>query len=122
MSTAIHVRYPWVGQGEATSALLATSIRRSPTAPLEFVRRGAEALECWRDGMSAAEGQEAIARTLEDLLRAMGMPTRVSQLQFPRADIPVIAGETVKNFNANPGARSEDERTATSIALMEAAW
>ena len=122
VSTAIHVRYPWVGQGEATSALLATSIRRSPTAPLEFVRRGAEALECWRDGMSAAEGQEAIARALEDLLRAMGMPTRVSQLQFPRADIPVIAGETVKNFNANPGARSEDERTAASVALMEAAW
>ena len=106
VSTAIHVRYPWVGQGEATSALLATSIRRSPTAPLEFVRRGAEALECWQDGMSAAAGQEAIARALEDLLRAMGMPVRVSQLQFPRADIPVIAGETVKNFNANPGARS----------------
>ena len=122
VSTAIHVRYPWVGQGEATAALLATSIRRSPTAPLEFVRRGAAALECWRDGMSAAEGQEAIARALEDLLRAMGMPTRVSPLQFPRGDIPIIAGETVKNFNANPGARSADERIAASIALMEAAW
>jgi hypothetical protein len=47
VSTAIHVRYPWVGQGEATSVLLAASIRRSPTAPLEFVRRGADALECW---------------------------------------------------------------------------
>jgi alcohol dehydrogenase class IV len=122
VSTAIHVRYPWVGQGEATSALLATSIRRSPAAPLEFVRRGAEALECWQDGMSAAEGQEAIARALEELLRAMGMPTRVSELQFSREDIPIIAAETAKNFNANAGARSEDERIATSIALMEAAW
>jgi alcohol dehydrogenase class IV len=122
VSTAIHVRYPWVGQGEATSALLATSIRRSPTAPLEWVRRGAEALECWRDGMSAAEGQEATARALEELMRAMGMPTRVSELQVPHQDIPIIAGETVKNFNANPGARSEDERIAASIALMEAAW
>jgi alcohol dehydrogenase class IV len=122
VSTAIHVRYPWVGQGEATSALLAASIRRSPTAPLEWVRRGAEALECWQDGMGAAEGQEAIARALEKLMRAMGMPTRVSELQFPRDDIPVIADETVKNFNANPGARSEDERIAASVALMEAAW
>jgi alcohol dehydrogenase class IV len=122
VSTAIHVRYPWVGQGEATSAFLATSIRRSPTAPLELVRRGAEALECWQDGMSAAEGQEAIARALEELMRAMGMPTRVSELQFPHEDIPIIAGETVKNFNANPGARSEHERIAASIALMEAAW
>ena len=122
VSTAIHVRYPWVGQGEATSALLATSIRRSPTAPLEWVRRGAEALECWQDGMGATEGQEAIARALEELMRVMGMPTRVSELQFPREDIPVIADETVKNFNANPGARSEDERIAASVALMEAAW
>jgi alcohol dehydrogenase class IV len=122
VSTAIHVRYPWVGQGEATSVLLAASIRRSPRAPLEFVRRGAQALECWQDGMSAAEGQEAIARALEELLRAVGMPTRVSELRFPHEDIPIIAGETVKNFNANPGARSQNERIATSIALMEAAW
>ena len=122
VSTAIHVRYPWVGQGEVASALLATSVRRSPTAPLEFVRHGAEVLECWRDGMNAAEGQEAIARALEGLMREMGMPTRVSRLEFPREDIPIIAGETVKNFNANPGARSEDERLAKSIALMEAAW
>jgi alcohol dehydrogenase class IV len=122
VSTAIHVRYPRVGQGEATSALLATSIRRSPTAPLEFIRRGATALECWRDGMSAAEGQEAIARALQELIRAMGMPTRISELQFPYQDIPIIAAETVKNFNANPGARSQDERIASSIALMQAAW
>jgi alcohol dehydrogenase class IV len=122
VSTAIHVRYPHVGQGEATSALLAASIRRSPTAPLEFVRRGAQALDCWRDGMSAAEGQEAIARALAELLAAMGMPARVCELRFPRADIPVIAGETARNFNANAGARSEGERVAASAALLEAAW
>lgn len=121
-STAIHVRYPWVGQGEATSALLATSIRRSPPASPEFVRRGAEALQCWQDGMSAAAGQEAIARTLEELMRAMGMPTRVSELQFPYGEIPIIARETVRNFNANAGVRAEDEQIATSIALLEAAW
>jgi alcohol dehydrogenase class IV len=122
VSTAIHVRYPWVGQGEATSVLLAASIRRSPTAPLEWVRRGAEALDCWQDGMSAAEGQEAIARALEQLLQTMGMPVRVSELNIPREDLPVIAAETVQNFNANPGARSQDQRIAASIALMEAAW
>jgi len=122
VSTAIHVRYPQVGQGEATAALLATSIRRSPTAPLAFVRRGAEALDCWQEGMSAAEGQEAIARTLEELLRATGMPSRLSGLEFPRADIPAIAAQTARNFNANAGARSEDERIAASVALMEAAW
>jgi alcohol dehydrogenase class IV len=122
VSTALHVRYPWVGQGEATSVLLATSIRNSPTASLEFVRRGAEALDCWRDGMSAAEGQEAIARALEELLRGVGIPIRLSELRFPREDIPSIADQTVSNFNANRGLRSPRERIAAAIALMEAAW
>ena len=72
--------------------------------------------------MSAAEGQEAIAHALEELMRAMGMPTRVSELRFPQGDIPIIASETVKNFNANAGVRSENEQIASSIALIEAAW
>lgn len=122
IATALHVRYPTVGQGEASSVLAATAIRRSPTASLEFVRRAAEALGCWRDSMSAAQGQDATAEALEDLLRDIGMPTRVSELGFSRADIPDIAGETVRNFNADPAAGSTDVRIAASIALLEAAW
>jgi alcohol dehydrogenase class IV len=122
ISTAIHVRYPDVGQGEANGALLAASIRNSPTASLEFVKRGAAALGCWREGMSAAAGQEAIAVTLEGLLRRIRMPTRVSELGFPREDIQAIARETVINFNANSGVRSDQARIDASIALLEAAW
>jgi alcohol dehydrogenase class IV len=122
ISTAIHVRYPNVGQGEATAALLTTCIRTSPPAPIDYVQRGAEALGCWHAGMSAEEGQEAIADTLDSLLRSIGMPTRVSELGFPREDIPAISAETVANFNANAETRSDDARIAASMALLEAAW
>ena len=38
------------------------------------------------------------------------------------ASAVAIAAETARNFNANAGPRSEDERIAASVALMEAAW
>lgn len=122
LATAIHVRYPWIGQGEATAALAAASVRRSPTAPEDFVRHAAQMLGCWREGMSAAEGQETVAATLESLLRGVGMPTRVAELGLPDGDIPAIAAETVRNFNANPGARSPEQQIAAAAALLRAAW
>lgn len=122
LSTALHVRYPQVGQGEATSVLTSTAIRRSPTAAIEVIRRGAEALGCWQDGLSAREGQERIAATLDDVLSGAGMPTRVSQLGIARADLPDIARDTVRNFNANAGERSDGDRIAQSLALLDAAW
>lgn len=122
VSTAIHVRYPTIGQGEATAAVVAASIRNSPTAPLDFVLHAADTLGCWRDDMSAADGQEAIASTIERLLRQMRMPTRVSELGFPFDDIPAVAAETVVNFNANSGLRSREDRIAASTALLRAAW
>lgn len=122
VSTALHVRYPHVGQGEASSVLTATAIRRSPTAPLDIVRRGACALGCWREDLTAEQGQELIAATLDDVLQSAGMPTRVRQLGIARADIPHIAADTVRNFNANAGARSDEARIEESMALLEAAW
>jgi alcohol dehydrogenase class IV len=122
IATALHVRYPDVGQGEAGSVLAATAIRRSPTAPIEFVRRAAVALGCWGESMSAAQGQDAVATALEDLLHDIGMPTRVSQLGFAREDIPSIAEQTVRNCNADPAAGSVDARIAASVELLQAAW
>jgi hypothetical protein len=50
------------------------------------------------------------------------MPTRLGQLGIPRGDLRSIADETVKNFNANAGARSAEERTAGALRLLEAAY
>ena len=50
------------------------------------------------------------------------MPTRLSQLNIPRDDLPAIAAETVKNFNANAGARSPNDQIEDALRLLEAAY
>ena len=50
------------------------------------------------------------------------MPTALRQLDIPRDDLRNIAAETVKNFNANAGARAPDAQIADALALLEAAY
>jgi hypothetical protein len=50
------------------------------------------------------------------------MPTRVEELGIPREDLVNIARQTVKNFNANAGARSEDQQIGHALHILEAAW
>jgi alcohol dehydrogenase class IV len=100
VSTALHVRYPHVGQGESTSVVHAAKIRLSDTVDARSARQVAEALEVWRDGMDARQAALAVADMLEALYTRMGVPTRLRQLQIPHDDLRNIANETVKNFNA----------------------
>ena len=53
VSTALHVRYPHVGQGESTSVVHAAKIRLSESVDARSARQVAGALEVWRDGMDA---------------------------------------------------------------------
>ena len=39
-----------------------------------------------------------------------------------RSDLRGIAAETVKNFNANAGVRSAEDRIADAVRLLEAAF
>jgi hypothetical protein len=43
-------------------------------------------------------------------------------MNIPRSAIPLIAAQTVKNFNANAGVRSDGERIAAAQRLLEAAY
>ena len=122
ISTALHVRYPHVGQGESTSAVHAAKIRLSENTDMESARRAAEAMEVWRDSMHARDAALAVADRLEGLYTRLGMPTRLRQLAIPRADLPAIARETVKNFNANAWARSAGDQIADALRLLEAAY
>ena len=36
------------------------------------------------------------------------MPARIRDIDIPRADLPLLAKDTMKNFNANPGDRPGD--------------
>jgi alcohol dehydrogenase class IV len=122
VSTALHVRYPHVGQGEATSVVHAAKIRISEPFDLPSARQVAEVLGVWRDGMEAQHAALAVADALEALYTRVGVPTRLRQLDIPREDLHDIANETVKNFNANAGMRSPNEQISDAMRLLEVAY
>jgi alcohol dehydrogenase class IV len=122
ISTALHVRYPHVGQGESTSVVHATKIRLSEEVGAQAAKQVAEALEVWRDGMDARQAALAVADKLETVYSRVGVPTRLRQIEIPREDLQTIADETVKNFNFNPGLRSVQDQIRDSLRLLEAAY
>jgi alcohol dehydrogenase class IV len=121
LATALHLRYDHVWQGEATSAVMPTVTRHTPRQDIDSGARIAEGLGVWRDGMSAVDTAAATADALEALYRSVGMPTRVSELRIPEADLPLLARDTLKNFNANPGVRPEGY-VEEMLRLLKAAW
>jgi alcohol dehydrogenase class IV len=122
VSTALHVRYPHVGQGESTSVVHAPRIRLSEAVDARSARQVAEALGVWRDGMDGRQAALAVADTLESVYSRIGVPTRLRQLDIPREDLRHIADETVKNFNANAGMRAPEDQIADALRLLEAAY
>ncbi len=122
VSTALHVRYPHVGQGESTSVVHAAKIRLSETVDVRSARQVAEAIGVWREGMDGRQAALAVADALEELYARIGVPTRLRQLGIPQDDLRHIAGETVKNFNANAGLRSAEDQVQDALRLLEAAY
>ena len=122
VSTALHVRYPHVGQGESTSVVHVPKIRLSTQVEPRSARQVSEVLGVWHDNMDAGQAALAVADMLEALYTHVGMPTRLRQLNIPRHDLTAIASETVKNFNANAGVRSAQEQIANALQLLEAAY
>jgi len=122
ISTALHVRYPHVGQGESTSVVHATKIRLSQQIDPRAARQVAEALEVWHGNMDTRQAALAIADRLEDFYTRVGVPTKLRQIAVPKEDFQTIANETVKNFNFNPGERSAADQIADALLLLEAAY
>jgi alcohol dehydrogenase class IV len=121
LATALHIRYDHVRQGEATAAVMPTVTRLTPPGDASAAARIAEALGVWQEGMSSEASSVATADALETILRSTGMPTRVRQLAIPQEDLPLLARDTLKNFNVNPGARSESY-VNDMLRLLQAAW
>lgn len=121
LSTALHIRYSHVGQGESTSSVIPTVTRLVPPEDLNTASRIATALDVWKDGMDAKAAAEATGEALDALYDGVGMPTRLSQLDIPKDELPQLANDTLKNFNANPGDRPDDY-IENMQALLEAAW
>jgi alcohol dehydrogenase class IV len=121
LATALHIRYDHVRQGEATSAVMPSVTRLTPPRDASSAARIAEALRVWSEGMSADAAAVATADALESLYRSIGMPTRVRELAIPEDDLRLLARDTLKNFNANPGMQSESY-VDDMLQLLRAAW
>jgi alcohol dehydrogenase class IV len=121
LATALHLRYDHVRQGEATSAVTPTVTRLTPPRDASAAARIARALGVWNEGMSSDAAAAATADALDSLLASIGMPTRVRALGIPAEELPLLARDTLKNFNANPGVRS-DSYVDDMLGLLRAAW
>lgn len=121
LATAIHIRYHHVGQGEATAAVTPGVTRLTPPRDAARAARIAEVLDVWQPGMSPEAATAATADALATFYTAIGMPTRVRDLDIPQADLPQLAEATRKNFNAKPGVRTDAE-IQEMLQLLEAIW
>ena len=121
LATALHIRYHHVGQGEATSAVTPGVMRQLGPIDVDSTVRIAEALGVWRDGMSPDGANAAAADALTNFYQSIGVPARVSDLAIPHEDLPLLAQDTLKNFNANPSQRPGDQ-AERMLALLEGAW
>lgn len=121
LATALHIRYHHVGQGEATSAVMPAVTRLTPPEDRQVAQRIAMALGVWDHAMSAAQAAAATSEALGTFYRTIGMPAWLRALDIPQADLPLLAQDTLKNFNANPGARPEGY-VEEMLHLLQAAW
>ena len=121
LATALHIRYHHVWQGESTSCVMPTVTRLTPPDNAESAARIADALGVWRKGMNSVDAANATADRLEEIYREIGMPSRIRDVDIPKADLSLLAQDTLKNFNANPGNRPDDY-VDQMLSLLEASW
>ncbi len=122
VSTALHIRYPAIGQGESTSVVQAHTIRLAQDVEWSPAWQISRAIGISHDGLDGRQMALAVADWLEEIYGLIGMPTRLRQLDVPKDDLSNIAKDTVKNFNANSGVRSAQEQIDDALNLLNAAW
>ena len=122
VSTALHIRYPAIGQGESTSVVQAHTIRLAQDVEWSPAWQVCRAIGISHDGLDGRQMALAVADWLEEIYGLIGMPTRLRQLDVPKDDLSNIAKDTVKNFNANSGVRSAQEQIEDALDLLNAAW
>ncbi|MEQ1774716.1 MAG: iron-containing alcohol dehydrogenase family protein [Burkholderiales bacterium] len=120
-ATALFQMHAHVGQGEASAALTPMVMRKLGARDPEAMALIAQGLGVWQesDGMNTAP--DKAATELERVFKAAGMPVRVSQLDIPRASLPLIVENSLKNFNADPRREFVRERDLL-LSVIEACW
>jgi alcohol dehydrogenase class IV len=121
LSTALHIRYHHVWQGESTTTVMPTVTRLTPPDNPLSAERIAQSLGVWSAGMSPEQATLATADAIEKTYSDIGMPTRLRDVDIPEDELALLANDTLKNFNANPGHRADDY-AEQMLALLRAAW
>jgi alcohol dehydrogenase class IV len=111
--------FPQVGQGEGYSAQLGTVLRRVGGRDPEAMARIARGLGL--DGVGPTAAPQRISERMEEGFRALGMPTRLSELGIARERLPQVLEHSLRNFNADPGREFLRERDLLA-ALLQSAW
>ena len=91
-----------VSQGAAHCAMTPAVMRRLGSRDPGEMCAIAKALGVWKDGDPVAEAPFRAAGELEKVFASIGMPTRLSELDIPRASADAILSASLKNFNADP--------------------
>jgi alcohol dehydrogenase class IV len=120
-STALFSVFPHVGQGEGTSAVTGTVLRRLGARDPEAMLRMARALNIWEEGIPVDEAPFRVADALDAALHSLGMSTRLSALGVNRAELPRVIEHSLRNFNADPKREFIQERELLS-RVLDAAW
>ena len=120
-ATALFQLHAHVGQGDANAALTPMVMRKLGSRDPEAMALIAQGLGVWRESDGLAAAPEKAASELERVFKAVGMPVRVSGLNIPRASLPLIVENALKNFNADPQREFVRERDFL-LGVLEACW
>lgn len=110
-----------VSQGAAHCAMTPVVMRRLGSRDPGEMCAIAKALGVWKDGDPVAEAPFRAAGELEKVFASIGMPTRLSELDIPRASADAILSASLKNFNADPKQQFAKEKELLRDVL-DATW
>ena len=120
-AAALFNQHGHVSQGAANNALTPGVMRRLGARDPEAMCLIANALEAWDGSEPVEDAPERAAAALEALFMSIGTPTRLSQLDIPRASLPTILEHSLKNFNADPKREFVRERDLL-WDVLQSAW
>jgi alcohol dehydrogenase class IV len=115
-STALFIRHPEIAQGHAHAALTPAVLRELGDRDPGPMRAIAEAL-----GVPGDEPHRRAADACSARASALGLPVRLSALGVPRAVLPQLVQDSLKNFNADPK-REFAREAGRLLEVIEAAW
>jgi alcohol dehydrogenase class IV len=110
-----------IDQGAANAVLAAPGMRFNREVLEREQARLAGALGVRRDGMSDAVAAETAAGAVADLLRRIGMPTRLRDLGVPQTDLAAIADDAMHDYFLRGNPRPVRD-PAELRALLSEVW